>query len=184
MNEGPAVLIVSDDDDVSEPLTAVLKRAGYRAGACGSHEATADLAGPPPDVLILDRDIPAARYQQVMTLLEPRRGRDSFPLIILGGGPAPPLPEGWHEDAWRSVARPPQPGEVAATVAALLRLKFYRGYRDLVHDLAQPATSLHALARAVARALPAADPARKEVDLLEREADRLMTLLENFQRRR
>src|SRR5258706_13653667 len=125
MNERPAVLLVSDDDDVSETLAAVLKRAGYRVGPSGSREAAEDLAGPPPDALILDRDIPADRYQQVIATLEIRPGRGSLPLGILRGGASPSLPRGWHEDPWRSRSRPPQAGEGDPTPAGLPPPPFY-----------------------------------------------------------
>ena len=83
-----------------------------------------------------------------------------------------------------SLSRPPQPAEVLASLRGLLRLAFYRLYRDLVHDLSQPVTSIHALSQSISRATPAEAPARASVDLLRREADRLMTLLEEFQRKR
>ena len=83
-----------------------------------------------------------------------------------------------------AVARPPQPGELLASLAALRRLAFYRPYRDLVHDLSQPVTTIHALSRSIARTPPADETARRSVESLLREADRLMSLVEEFQRRR
>ena len=82
------------------------------------------------------------------------------------------------------MARPPQPGEIVPTLAALRRMVFYRRYRDLVHDLSQPVTTLHALSRSLATVPVADDASRRTVDRLVREAERLMTLLENFQRGR
>ncbi len=184
MTEGPRILLVSDDDDVAETLAKILRRAGYRVGVSGGREAALDLEGPPPDLLILDRDLPSELYRNTIGLLESRQGRASFPLVILGGGDSPPVPRGWHEDAWRSLPRPPQSGEALATVAALLRLGFYRPYRDLVHDLAGPVTSIHALARSLAGMPPAGQEIRRDLDLLVRQADRLMALLEEFQRAR
>lgn len=184
MSETVRVLLVSDDDDVSEPLAALLERAGYRADALGGREGAQAARESAPDVLILDRDLPQGLYQDVLRALEPRAGTASFPLLVLGGGPSPPLPAGWHEDAALSLSRPPHPGEVLTGVRALLRLGFYRLYRDLVHDLSQPVTAIHALSQSIARATPVEAPARSTVDLLRREADRLMTLMEEFQRRR
>jgi len=178
------VLIVSDDDDVSEPLAAILKRAGYQPAVEGGREGVETIGAAPPDALILDRDLPAALYQQALEALRPRTGTASFPLLILGGGAPPPLPAGWHEDAALSLSRPPQPAEVLASLRGLLRLAFYRLYRDLVHDLSQPVTSIHALSQSISRATPAEAASRASVDLLRREADRLMTLLEEFQRKR
>jgi DNA-binding response OmpR family regulator len=188
MNEGRRVLLVSDDDDVSGPLTGILARAGYRVVPLDSREAGRELAGqelagPPPDALILDRDLPAGRYQEIIRLLERHRGRASFPLLILGGGPSPALPDGWHEDAWRSIGRPPEPGEALATIAALLRLGFYRAYRDLVHDLAGPVTSIHALTRSIVKTPPTDQETRRTMDLLVKETDRLMSLLSEFQKK-
>jgi DNA-binding response OmpR family regulator len=181
---GARVLIVSDDDDVSEPLRDLLKRAGSRAGLVAGGEGAQQIQGAPPDVLILDRDLAPSHYQAILARLEAFPGRASFPLIVLGGGPSPPLPRGWHEDAALSVARPPQTGEVLASLAALRRLAFYRLYRDLIHDLSQPVTTLHALSRSIARLDPPDDAARWAIERLAAEADRLMSLLEEFQKRR
>jgi hypothetical protein len=119
-----------------------------------------------------------------MAALDGHGGPRSFPLLILGGGAQPPVPRGWHEDAWMSLPRPPEVGEVLARIAALRRLSFYRPYRDLVHDLSQPVTTLHALSRSIARLPLSDDASRTAVDRLVKEADRLMTLLEEFQRKR
>jgi DNA-binding response OmpR family regulator len=181
---GPRVLLITDDDDVSEPLAAILARAGYRVEALDGADGIQELRASPTDVLILDRDLPASRYQEAMTLLEERAGAASFPLVIVGGGAEPALPRGWHEDAALAVARPPQPAEILASLRSLRRLAFYRLYRDLVHDLSQPVTSLHALSRMLARTPPADPAGQKHLDMLVKEADRLMSLLEDFQRKR
>ncbi len=179
---GPRLLLISDDDDISLPLAAALKRAGYRIDIRGGRDGTQELRGASPDLLILDRDLPTGDYRTILALLE--AGSSQLPIVIVGGGPAPQLPRDWHEDAWRAVARPPQPGEVTATVAALLRLTFYRPYRALVHDLSQPVTTLHALSRSLARNAPADEAGRLVVERLVKEAERLMSLMEEFQRRK
>ncbi len=181
---GPRVLLISDDDDIAGPLAALLRRSGYRVGVRGGQEGVDDLKGAAPEILILDRDLPSQLYQQVLERLSAHGGRASFPLLVLGGGPSPPLPRGWHEDAALSLSRPPQPGEALACLAALRRLAFYRPYRDLVHDLSQPVTALHALGRTLARVQTEDEAARRTIERLVREADRLMTLLEEFQKRR
>jgi len=186
------VLLISEDDDITEPLEEFLKRAGYAVEVADGREA-ADLLqslgqeaapGGLPDALILDRDLAPDRYQSILDLLAPRAGPASIPLLVLGGGASPRVPAGWHEDAFASVSRPPQPPEIVATLTLLGRLVLYRRYRDLVHDLAQPVTTLHALSRAIAK-LPVEDgAARTTIDLFVREAERLMSLLETFQRSR
>jgi len=186
--------LISEDDDIGGPLAALLLRAGYTVevadGRTGAHRMAEGGEGPAaaargrPDALILDRDLPPDQYQNILELLAPRAGAASFPLLVLGGGPAPRVPAGWHEDAFASVSRPPQPGEIVATLAGLRRLAFYRRYRDLVHDLAQPVMTLHALSRGIAK-LPIEDgEARKTIERLVREAERLMSLMETFQRSR
>ncbi len=184
MNDGPRVLVISDDDDVSEPLAILLTRSGYRVGVCSGNEGLEELHGPAPDAVCLDRDLPESLYQEAIRLLEKHAGRASFPLLILGGGASPVLPRGWHEDAALSIARPPQPGEALARLAALRRLVFYRAYRDLVHDISQPITTIHALTRTIAKSSPGDEAARSAIDLLLKEADRLMTLVEEFQRKK
>ena len=185
---GPAarVLVVSEDDDVGEPLEVLLGRAGYAVEVADGRDGARllDGIGGRYDALILDRDLPPEQYAGLLVALAPRGGASSCPLLVLGGGPAPPVPEGWHEDASASVARPPQSAEILATLRLLLRLVFYRRYRDLVHDLAQPVTALHALSRSIARIRPEDEQARKAIERLAEEAERLMVLLETFQRSR
>ena len=178
------VLVISEDDDVAGPLEALLKHAGYGVEVLDGREALVALAERPPEILVLDRDLPSEIYEQILDRLAPAAGRTSCPLVILGGGVSPRLPQGWHEDAFAALPRPPQTGEILATISSLRRLVFYRRYRDLVHDLSQPVTTLHALSRAIAQ-IPAADEgSRMTVQRLVQEADRLMTLLEDFQRGR
>jgi len=178
------VLVVSEDDDVAAPLAALLRRGGYAVETLGGRDGALALAEGPPDVLVLDRDLPQETYERIFDRLAPHAGRTSFPLVILGGGASSRPPQGWHEDAFALLPRPPQTGEILASIAALRRLVFYRRYRDLVHDLSQPVMTIHALSRAIAR-LPAPDEAsRKSMDRFVQETERLMTLLEDFQRGR
>jgi DNA-binding response OmpR family regulator len=185
MIEGPRVLLISDDDDMAGPLVAILRRAGYRVEARDARLGYEELEGEPPDALILDRDLPSSGYRKILERLERQPGADSYPLLILGGGGDPSLPRGWHEDAARSVGRPPVPGEVLATLEGLRRLAFYRPYRDLVHSLSQPVMTLHALSRTIGRAAGSQQaPDRETIDRLMHEAERLMSLMEEFQRSR
>jgi len=187
MNEAGTVLVITDDDDVAAPLADLLRRAGERAAIEPSRSLSRALPGAPGVAIILDRDIPAARYTEALEKLESVSEAVSRPLLLLGAGPGgapPPLPRGWHEDAWAAVSRPPHPGEILTGLHLLRRLAFYRGCRALVHDLSQPATAIHALSRTVAAAIPPDDARREAADRLAREAERLMSLMETFQRTR
>ncbi len=64
------------------------------------------------------------------------------------------------------------------------RLASYLTYRTLVHDVSQPVTSIHALSRALGRETPADDSRRARIDSLMAESERLLSLLEAFQRSR
>lgn len=189
---GAAILVLSEDDDVAGPVESILRREGHRVGVRGAREGLEELRSAVPDLLVLDRDLAPEVLRGVAALLEPRAGRGSFPVLALGRGKegASGLPAGWHEDACLTLGRPPEPGELRGAVAALLRLAFYRPYRDLVHDLSQPVTAIHALVRSVARRQGApqqgapAEGIPAPLERLQIEVERLMTLMEEFQRRR
>lgn len=186
MNEGARVLLISDDDDVSEPVVLALRRAGYRVGRVGSLEAADELGGSAPEVLIVDRDIPLEVRRQVGECLTRRAGRDAFPLILLGGSAKKEegfVPADWHEDALIVLSRPADPGAVVVAARAILRLSFYLAYRDLVHDLSQPVTVLHALSDGLAREVPESAPHHERVMRLRDEAERMVSLMARFQRR-
>ena len=185
MTESLRVLVISDDDDLTGPLAAILRRAGHRVGVNGTTGGIVDLQGTtPPDALFLDHDISPGPRTMILDLLEPHAGPTSFPLLILGGGPSPTVPRGWHEDAWMSLGRPPAATEVLAGLSALKRLAFYRPYRDLVHSLSQPFTTLHALSGTLSKTSPADEAARRTIERLGVEAEKLMSLMEEFQRTR
>ncbi len=184
MSEGPRILVISEDDDIGEPLAALLRRGGYRVGVRDGLSGLEDLDGAPPDSLVLDRDLPPGQYLQILERLERHRGIASFPLLILGRSDSPSLPEGWHEDVVRLLSRPPQTGELVANLEALRRLAFYRPYRDLVHSLSQPVMAIHALSRSIGRAPTPGEVDRQTIERLMHEAERLMTLMEDFQRTR
>jgi len=162
------VLILSEDDDVGDPLAEILGRAGYAVDVADGRDGARLLAPPggPYDALILDHDLPPDQYARILGLLTPSAGPASIPLLVLGGGRSPVVPPGWHEDAFVPVARPPQPGEILVALLLLRRLGFYRRYRVLVHDIAQPVTTLHALSRSLARLRPEDEAARKDLDRL------------------
>jgi DNA-binding response OmpR family regulator len=181
---------VSQHDDVAGPVEALLRRAGHRVATVDGATAAAELrGGSAPDVLILDRDLPADRHREIGARLAARLAatgaRASFPLIVLGRtGRGDYPPAGWHEDACLVLGRPPEPGRLEGAVEALLRLAFYRPYRDLAHDLAQPVTAIHALVRTMAGVPPPDATAKTALDRLSREAERLLALMEECQRRR
>ena len=83
-----------------------------------------------------------------------------------------------------SLGRPPAATEVLAGLSALKRLAFYRPYRDLVHSLSQPVTTLHALSGTLSKTSPADEAARRTIERLGVEAEKLMSLMEEFQRTR
>lgn len=187
MNEGPRVLLVSDDDDVAQTVVVALRRAGYRVGQSGGQEMREQFDGTPPEVLIVDRDLPADVRRHLGERLARRAGPESFPLIVLGDSARQGIdfvPADWHEDALIILPRPAHPGEVVIAVRAILRLSFYRTYRDLAHDLAQPMTVLHALSNGLLREVPADAPYHDRVTRLHEEAERMLSLMEKFQRSR
>src|SRR5436309_957646 len=97
----------SEDDDMCGARETLLRRAGYGVGMVGGREGVLALAVDRPDVLVLDRDLPPDVHEQILERLASSAGRSSCPLVVIGGGASPRLPKDWHEDAFASVARPP-----------------------------------------------------------------------------
>ena len=55
----PRILVVDDDPDIIESTVVLLASAGfYVAGACGGAEAIESAASDPPDVALVDLDMP------------------------------------------------------------------------------------------------------------------------------
>jgi two-component system, OmpR family, KDP operon response regulator KdpE len=114
------ILIVEDDEDTAEMVTALLIEAGYRPFAVDSGEtALRNIAAESPDLILLDLRLPDIDGLEVL-----RRVRDSsfLPLIVISG---------YAEDRERVrvleagaddfVSKPFEPDELVARIAALLR---------------------------------------------------------------
>jgi two-component system KDP operon response regulator KdpE len=114
------ILIVEDDEDTAEMVTALLVEAGYRPVAVDSGEtALQKIAAKSPDLILLDLRLPDIDGLEVL-----RRVRDSsfLPLIVFSG---------YAEDRDRVrvleagaddfVGKPFEPDELVARIAALLR---------------------------------------------------------------
>jgi two-component system response regulator RegX3 len=72
------VLVVEDDDAISEPLAAGLRREGFDVNLVRT--AAGAIAAPPADLVLLDLGLPDARGFEVCKLL---RARSSIPIIIV-----------------------------------------------------------------------------------------------------
>src|SRR3989442_6588410 len=91
------VLLVSEDDDIGEPLEAFLRRAGYAVEVADGREAAGllrDGAGGTaarafPDALIPGRDLPPHQNSTILHLPPPRPRPPSVPFLLLRGGALP-----------------------------------------------------------------------------------------------
>jgi DNA-binding response OmpR family regulator len=76
--EDVRVLVVEDDDAISEPLVAGLRREGFSVTLVRT--AAAAMAAPPADLVLLDLGLPDARGFEVCKRL---RARSTVPIIIV-----------------------------------------------------------------------------------------------------
>jgi DNA-binding response OmpR family regulator len=82
-----AKLLVVDDEPRTAELTAeLLRRAGYAVDVAGSGtEALARVRSGPPDLMLLDYEMPDMQAPQVLDLLRAGADRIAFPVIIFTG---------------------------------------------------------------------------------------------------
>lgn len=85
------ILIVDDDGDIRELMTAVFERAGYTAISAGSAEEAFDLLNEfDPDCVLLDVKLPGVSgYEACVQLRE--SGGDDLSIIFLSGTKVDPL---------------------------------------------------------------------------------------------
>lgn len=114
------ILVVDDESRVREIVAAYLGREGYRVLEAGdADEARAHLAGPPPDLVILDIMFPGASG---LDLLADLRRRSEVPIILLTAlADEANRVTGLELGADDYVVKPFSPRELVARVRSVLR---------------------------------------------------------------
>jgi CheY-like chemotaxis protein len=81
----PRVLVVDDDPDTVDTACAVLASAGfYVVGACGGREAIDAAASDPPDVALVDLDMPDLDGFEVARRIREGAGRPPVLVAVTG----------------------------------------------------------------------------------------------------
>ena len=88
------VLVVDDDRRLAELVALALERAGYETDvAVDGREALAKVAVTPPDVILLDFEMPDMSAVEVLDALRRDGRRPTIPVVIFTGGRTTPADE-------------------------------------------------------------------------------------------
>jgi putative two-component system response regulator len=140
-----AVLIVDDEARTAEFLRRVLQKAGYRASTAPDGEAAlARVAEEPPDLILLDLDMPRMGGLEVCRRLKQSPVTQLVPVLILtGNDPVVARTRAWECGADAFIGKPFSPPEVIARCRSLLR------HKELVEQLDPSESVVVAMARAL-----------------------------------
>jgi sigma-B regulation protein RsbU (phosphoserine phosphatase) len=117
------ILVVDDEVDISTILTVTLRRAGYEvASAADGLEAVEAIQRQAPDLILLDVMMPRADGLETLQRIRQHPPTAQVPVIMLTArsGIADKM-RGFERGADDYVAKPFEPAEVVARVAALLK---------------------------------------------------------------
>ncbi len=82
----PSVFIVDDDPGLIEAVAAVLSGEGYRvAGATDSRSALLAVLRDPPDLLVLDVNMPGLNGWELCDIVRRQKATRSIPVLFLTG---------------------------------------------------------------------------------------------------
>jgi DNA-binding response OmpR family regulator len=159
----PRVLIVEDDEEITQVLTRSLRLEGYDVGAAGDGNAALEQARSfSPDLVILDLGLPGLDGIDVARRL--REASDDVPILILTARDAlESRVQGLDTGADDYLVKPFERQELLARMRALLRRRPPRGSASLrVGDLL-----LNPDTHEVTRAERAVELTQREFELLE-----------------
>ena len=139
------ILVVDDDENVARLLERVLTTQGHAVRrAADGFEALALATGVPPDLILLDLDMPRLGGYEVCRAFKSDPRTRLIPVVIITGrSEAEGRLRAWELGADDFLTKPFQVADVAARCKALLRVK------DLVDELDSAQTVMFALARTV-----------------------------------
>jgi DNA-binding response OmpR family regulator len=172
---GPLVLVVEDEQSISEPFARALNRVGFRTSVARTGREALELASAlAPDVVLLDLALPDQDGRDVCRQL--RRGSDVAIIMVTASGTLTDRVVGLELGADDYVVKPFSVAEVVARIRAVLR----RARASPVDDgeLTIGELRIDVPARRAWRADEEVELTRKEFDLLARlasEAGRVVT---------
>jgi DNA-binding response OmpR family regulator len=117
------ILVVDDDAEIREVLGGMLSQEGYSvAFSPDGAQALKRIKVDPPDLVLLDLNMPNMDGVAVCRMLRRDNSTRSLPIIMLTGkGEAPEQVEGLDSGADDYIVKPYDPDDVKARIAALLR---------------------------------------------------------------
>ncbi len=90
----PRLLVVDDDLRSARVIGELLRRSGYAVDLAGSGvEALEKVRAEPPDLMVLDYEMPGMDGEEVLAELRAPDGSTEFPVLILTGGRVEPTDE-------------------------------------------------------------------------------------------
>jgi DNA-binding response OmpR family regulator len=162
---GPLVLVVEDEESISEPFARALTRVGFRTEVARTGQEAIELASAlGPDVVLLDLGLPDQDGRDVCRRL--RRGSDVPIIMVTASGALTDRVAGLELGADDYVVKPFSVAEVVARIRAVLR----RARAPVTADgkLTIGEVAIDVPARRVWRAGQEVELTRKEFDLLAR----------------
>ena len=173
--DGPLVLLVEDEESISEPFARALARAGFRTRVARTGSEAIELAsGLGPDVVLLDLALPDQDGREVCRAL--RQHSDVPIIMVTASGTLTDRVVGLELGADDYVVKPFSVAEVVARIRAVLRRTRSRPTAD--GQLAIGDLRVDLPARRAWRAGQEVELTRKEFDLLARlaqDAGRVVT---------
>jgi len=140
---GRRILVVDDDPTIGAALEYILQREGYQvARARDGRGALAAVADRPPDLMLLDLNMPQMGGYEVCKRVKSDSATSLLPIVIVTGeSEADARLQAWEAGADDFLTKPFQVVEVLARCRSLLRTK------QLVDELDSAQSVLFALAR-------------------------------------
>ena len=172
---GPLVLVVEDEESISEPFARALTRVGFRAEVARTGREAIELASAlGPDVVLLDLALPDQDGRDVCRQL--RRGSDVPIIMVTASGALTDRVVGLELGADDYVVKPFSVAEVVARIRAVLRRTKGSAGEDGRSTIGE--LKIDVPSRRVWRAEREVELTRKEFDLLARlahDAGRVVT---------
>jgi cyclic di-GMP phosphodiesterase len=143
------ILVVDDDPMLRRFLARFLAGEGFLVAAAGNgQEALAQIADRPPDLVLLDLDMPGVNGMEVCRRVKADPTTRLIPVLILTGRDIDSRRPAWDAGADEYLIKPIRSSELAARCRSLLRLK------GLLDELDSAHATLFAFSRAVEAKCP------------------------------